>query len=492
LWKYICEFASFKNEKGTKKREAESGAGVLCKGLPGRYSFDEEDTTMPTPERPTILSIAADLAAGRTTSVALTEAALARAEDPAGEGARAFTRLDRERALAQARASDLMRGHGLVPSPLAGIPVSVKDLFDVAGEVTTAGSVVLRDAAPAERDAPVVARLRAAGAVIVGRTNMTEFAFSGLGLNPHYGTPGNPADRDRIPGGSSSGAAVSVADGMAVAAVGSDTGGSVRIPAAFCGLVGFKPTQARVPREGTVPLSWSLDTIGPLAVSTACCAIMDAVMAGGTPAVPVPLPLAGLRIAIPRQVVLDDLDATVATAFERARRALEAAGARVADLDLPPLARLAEANAKGGLPPPEALAWHRDLLERRGEEYDRRVAVRIRRGTDQNAADYVALVRARAELMAQTDAATAAWDVLLMPTVPIVAPRIDELAEDADYFRLNALVLRNPSIWNFMDRPAVTLPCASDGLPVGAMLVGRRGHDHRLLSIAAAAEAVIR
>lgn len=447
---------------------------------------------MPMPEHPTILSVAADLAAGRTTSVALTEAALARAEDPAGEGARVFTRLDRERALAQARASDLMRSHGLVPSPLAGIPVSVKDLFDIAGEVTTAGSAVLRDAPPAERDAPVVARLRAAGAVIVGRTNMTEFAFSGLGLNPHYGTPGNPADRGRIPGGSSSGAAVSVADGMAVAAVGSDTGGSVRIPSAFCGLVGFKPTQARVPRDGMLPLSPSLDTIGPLAASAACCAIMDAVMAGEEPTVPVPLPLAGLRIGIPRQVVLDNLDATVAAAFERARRALEAAGARVADLDLPPLARLAEVNAKGGFSPPEAYAWHRDLLERQGDGYDPRVATRIRWGTEPSAADYVALVGARAALMAETDAATAAWDVLLMPTVPIVAPRMDEMVEDADYFRLNPLVLRNPSIWNFMDRPSVTLPCASDGLPVGAMLVGGRGGDHRLLSVAAAAEAAIR
>lgn len=444
------------------------------------------------PEHPTIPSVAADLAAGRTTSVALTEAALARAEDPAGEGARAFTKIARERALAQARASDLLRAHGMVPSPLAGIPVSVKDLFDVAGEVTTAGSAVLRDAPPAERDAPVVARLRAAGAVIVGRTNMTEFAFSGLGLNPHYGTPGNPADRSRIPGGSSSGAAVSVADGMAVAAVGSDTGGSVRIPSALCGLVGFKPTQGRVPRDGAVPLSWTLDAIGPLAASTACCAIMDAVMAGEEPVPPAPLPLAGLRIGIPRQLVLEEMDATVAAAFERARRALETAGALVADIDLPQLALLPEVNAKGGFSPPEAFAWHRELLERRGDGYDPRVAVRIRRGADQSAADYIALMRARAALMAETDAATSPWDVLLMPTVPVVAPRMDELAGDAEYFRLNPLVLRNPSVWNFMDRPAVTLPCASDGLPVGAMLVGRRGHDRRLLAIAAAAETVIR
>ncbi|MBP8861424.1 MAG: amidase, partial [Ottowia sp.] len=238
---------------------------------------------------PTIDQLAADLAAGSTTSLQLTEAALARAQDPAGEGARVFTLVDAERARAAAQASDLLRAAGMVRSPLEGLPVSVKDLFDVAGQVTTAGSVVLKDAPPAERNAPVIDRLIAAGAVIVGRTNMTEFAFSGLGLNPHYGTPKNPWDRaggGRIPGGSSSGAAVSVTDGMAVVGIGSDTGGSVRIPSALCGLTGFKPTQRRVPIDGTVPLSTSLDSIGPLAASVRCCAIVDAVLAGEPPVVP--------------------------------------------------------------------------------------------------------------------------------------------------------------------------------------------------------------
>src|SRR5438874_12202294 len=223
--------------------------------------------------RPTLAALAADLAAGRTTSRELVEAALDRIADPAGEGVRALLKVYGREARAVADAQDQLRQSGYVASPLAGIPVSIKDLFDVAGEVTLAGSKALDDRPPATADAPVVARLKAAGAIIIGRTNMTEFAFSGVGINPHYGTPGNPYDRSLIPGGSSSGAAVSVGDGQAVVAIGTDTGGSVRIPAAFCGIAGFKPTQYRVSRDGAVPLSTTLDSIGPLANSIACCAI---------------------------------------------------------------------------------------------------------------------------------------------------------------------------------------------------------------------------
>src|SRR5690349_24901824 len=276
--------------------------------------------------KPTIQQLAADLAAGRTTSRALTEQALGRIADPKGEGGRAFIKVWRDQALAAADASDGQRKAGLVPSPLAGIPVSIKNLCNVAGEATLAGSKALDDAPAAEEDAPVVARLRAAGAVIVGSTNMSEFAFSGVGFNPHYGTPGNPADRKRVPGGSSSGAAVSVGDQMAVVALGTDTGGSVRIPSAVCGLTGFKPTARRVPIDGVVPLSTSLDSIGPLANSVECCAIVDAVFAGERVAVPEPVPLAGLRFGVPRQFVMDELDPVVETAFERACRALVAKG----------------------------------------------------------------------------------------------------------------------------------------------------------------------
>jgi aspartyl-tRNA(Asn)/glutamyl-tRNA(Gln) amidotransferase subunit A len=284
--------------------------------------------------KPTVLGFAADLAAGRTTSRELVEAALARIADPAGEGARTFTKVYADYARAAADAQDQLRKAGYVASPLAGLPVSVKDLFDVAGEQTLAGSKALDDQPPATRDAPIVARLRAAGAVLVGRTNMTEFAFSGVGINPHYGTPGNPYDRQRVPGGSSAGAPVSVADGCAIVAIGTDTGGSVRIPAALCGVVGLKPTAKRISRDGATPLSTTLDSIGPLANSVACCAIADAVMAGDEPTAPGPLSVEGLRLGVPQSFVLDDLAPEVASAFADACSALSRAGARVVDLPL--------------------------------------------------------------------------------------------------------------------------------------------------------------
>src|SRR5471032_1293042 len=322
---------------------------------------------------PTIIQLAAELAAGRTTSRKLTEAAFARIEDPEGEGKRVFIKTWKSQALATADASDLQRKAGLVPSPLAGLPVSIKNLCDVAGETTLSGSKALDDAPPAKADAPVVARLRAAGAVIVGSTNMSEFAFSGVGFNPHYGTPGNPADRKRVPGGSSAGAAVSVGDQMAVVALGTDTGGSVRIPAAVCGLVGFKPTARRVPIDGVIPLSTSLDSIGPLANSVECCAIVDAVFAGdlinGPIHVPDAAPLSGLRFAIPRQFVMDDLEPVVATAFERACKALAAKGVKIEHIDLPRLNELPAINAKGGFAASEAYAWHQKLIARRGKDY---------------------------------------------------------------------------------------------------------------------------
>ena len=259
--------------------------------------------------RPTLPVLAANLAAGRTTSRTLIEEALARIADPAGEGRRTFVKVYADAARVAAEAQDRLRAAGYVASPLAGLPVSIKDLFDVAGEVTLAGSRALDDAPPATADAPIVARLKAAGAVIIGRTNMTEFAFSGVGINPHYGTPGNPRDRSLIPGGSSAGAPVSVADRMAAVAIGTDTGGSVRIPAALCGLVGFKPTQYRVPRDGATPLSTTLDSIGSIGVSVACCALTDAVMAGEPPEVPPAVPPDVLRFGVPKTVMFDDLEA---------------------------------------------------------------------------------------------------------------------------------------------------------------------------------------
>ena len=443
-------------------------------------------------DRQTLESLATDLATGRTTALALAETALARAQDAAGEGARVFTRLSAERARASAKASDGLRAAGIVRSPLEGIPVTVKDLFDVASEVTTAGSEVLKGAAPATRNAPVIDRLIAAGAVIVGRTNMSEFAFSGLGLNPHYGTPANPWDRAsrRIPGGSSSGAAVSVTDGMAAVAIGSDTGGSVRIPAALCGLTGFKPTQRRVPIDGTVPLSTSLDSIGPLGASVRCCAIADAVLAGEPVPTSAPRDVAGARLAVPETVVLDGMDATVAAAFERALSRLSAAGARITRLAVPEFAEFAALHARGSLAAAEAWAWHRALLAGHEDEYDPRVASRIRGGEKMNAADYIDLLAARQRWIAQVEARIQGFDALVLPTVPTVAPRIAELeASDAAYFAANALILRNPALINFLDGCALSLPCQAAGeAPVGLMLAGPAGADQSILTLGAGVE----
>ncbi|HTE37368.1 MAG TPA: amidase, partial [Reyranella sp.] len=412
---------------------------------------------------PTIQQLASDLAAGRTTSRKLTEEAFGRIEDPAGEGSRTFIKVYKEQALAAADASDALRKAGMVPGPLAGIPVSIKNLCDVAGETTLSGSKALDDAQPAQADAPVVARLRAAGAVIVGSTNMSEFAFSGVGFNPHYGTPGNPADRQRVPGGSSAGAAVSVADRMAVAALGTDTGGSVRIPAAVCGIVGFKPTARRVPIDGVVPLSTSLDSIGPLANSVECCAIVDAVFAAEPIVVPEPVPLAGLRFGVPRQFVMDELDSVVETAFERACRALVAKGVVVEYVDLPHLNELPAINAKGGFAASEAFAWHQKLIARRGKDYDQLVYPRIMRGKEMSAADYIDLLAARADLIKRVSAVTANYDAVIMPTCAIAAPTLDEVSTPEGFTRKNMLLLRNTSVGNFLDRCGISLPCHAAG-----------------------------
>ena len=349
----------------------------------------------------TLETLADDLEAGRTTSRALVDICLARIADEGGEGARVFVRVDAEAARAQADATDVLRACGRAPGRLAGIPVSLKDLLDVAGQVTTAGSMTLTDTPPAKAHAPVVARLLAAGMVPVGRTNMTEFAFSGMGLNPHYGTPANPWDRAnrRIPGGSSSGAAVSVADGMAIVAIGTDTGGSCRVPAALCGVVGFKPTQRRVPLAGAWPLSPSLDSIGPLARSVADCAAIDAVLAGEAPA---PLPvmaLTGRKVVVPAGWA-DDLAPEVETAFEAAVDRLRAAGAVVEERTIKPFDAIDEANARGNLTVAEAWACHEPRLERDGYRYDPFVRRRIERGAGMTAADLVRLIQARARIIA--------------------------------------------------------------------------------------------
>jgi aspartyl-tRNA(Asn)/glutamyl-tRNA(Gln) amidotransferase subunit A len=444
---------------------------------------------------PTLAGLAADLAAGRTSSRALTQACLDRIEDPAGEGRRTFLHVDRSAVLAQAEAMDLLRSSRAAPSPYAGIPLSIKDLFDIAGQVTRAGSTVLANRPAATQDAAVVARLRSAGFVLIGRTNMSEFAFSGIGLNPHYGTPRNPWERDqgRIPGGSSSGAAISVTDGMAHAALGTDTGGSCRIPAAFTGLVGYKPTARRVPLTGAIPLSTSLDSIGPLARSVACCATLDAVLAAEAPPELQSPSLAGLRFAVPKTFVLDGMDAHVAGHFERSLRRLCAAGARIEETDIPELAGIPTINAKGGFAPAESYAWHRTLIESSGAGYDPRVLTRIQRGATQSAVDYIELLAARKAFVAAVEHRVARFDAMLMPTTPIVPPRIAALDNDQEFFKVNALALRNPSVINLLDGCAISIPNYEEGEPpTGLMLACRGGLDHQLFRCAAAAEDLVR
>jgi aspartyl-tRNA(Asn)/glutamyl-tRNA(Gln) amidotransferase subunit A len=427
-----------------------------------------------------------ELTETRTTSRTLTEKALARISDPTGEGTRAFIRVFAEQARAAADASDHLRALGIVASPLAGIPISVKDLTDVAGFTTLAGSVVREGEPAAARDAEVLARLRAAGAIVVGTTNMTEFAMGTPGTNVHYGTPKNPWDREsgRIPGGSSSGCAVSITDGMAGAGLGTDTAGSIRVPAALCGLVGFKPTARRIPCAGTFPLSSTLDSVGSLAPSVACCAVMDAVFAGKAATTPSPAPLRGLRLGVLTSLVLDDLEAPVAARYDAALSLLSNAGALLEEMTIAPLEELPELNRNGGFSSMEGFALHRETLARAAERYDPRVRMRLTLGEGATVVQYLELIDARARMIATSNTATHQFDALLMPTCPIVAPTIASLEEQAEWDRVARLLLRNNLVGNFLDRCAITIPCHVPGeAPVGLMVMAETMGDRRLFEI---------
>ena len=448
------------------------------------------------PDHPTLASLAADLESGATCARKLVEECLARIADPAGEGARTFIHVDKDAALNAADAMDRLHKAHAAPSPFAGIPVSIKDLFDIKGQVTRAGSRALEeDCTPAEADAPVVARLRRAGFIVVGRTNMTEFAYSGIGINPHYGTPKSVWNRSvgHVPGGSSSGAAVSIADGMAFGALGTDTGGSCRIPAAFNGIVGYKPTQARIPLDGGVPLSFSLDSYGPLARSVACCATLDAVLAD-EPLQPLqPRSIKGMKLAVPTTVALDDLDDAVASTFERALEALSRAGALIERIELPEFLDVGVMNSKGGFAAAESYAWHRFLITSKGDVYDPRVYVRILRGEGISAADYIDLVDARKSFIARTEKRIAPYDALVMPTTANTPPKIADLADDKAFTRENLRALRNCTLINTLDGCAISLPAHREGeVPVGLMLAAAGGSDRRIFELAAGMESVIR
>lgn len=433
------------------------------------------------------------LARGETTREALVAGALEKASLPAAKSV--FTKMYPEAALAAARAADAAHQAGISQPALAGLPVSIKDLYGVAGETTMAGSVVCKGEPAQTQDAPVVARLRAAGSAIIGKTNMTEFAFSGIGINPHYGTPVNPTDQSvpRVPGGSSSGAGVSVALGLSVAGLGSDTGGSIRIPAALCGIVGFKSTQKRVPLEGALELSRSLDTVCAMTRSVQDCITVDAVLSGAM--LPVRRrPIAGMRLAVPQTMVLDGLDNTVAQAFDRSLSILSEAGAQIIEIPLTEFAEIPKVNSPGGLSPIEAYAVHHERLARAQAQFDQRVAARVMMGATITAQQYITLLDKRRAWIASVERAIEGYDALMCPTVPTVAPELEKLIfSDEAFFKANGQMLRNTFTINLLDGCSYSLPCHREGeLAVGLMLSSVHGDDARLSAVALAVEDTLR
>ena len=433
---------------------------------------------------------------GQTSAAEQAERSLAMARNPAC--AHVFAQLTPDSLLGTARQP------GIAQRPLAGLSVSIKDLFDVQGQVTAAGSVVLADAPPAAQDCPAVARLRAAGAGLIGRTHMVEFAFSGVGNNPHHGTPSAWDGRyghvvgtgeGHVPGGSSSGAAVSVATGAAFIGLGSDTGGSIRVPAALNGIVGFKNTARTTPTQGVLPLSTTLDTVCAMTRSVRDATLAHEILSGTR----VPTghrPLADYHLGVCKRYFQDGMDTAVARAFEQSLQTLSAAGARITEIDLPAMDELASLNATGGFSPAESYAWHRELIARDGPRYDPRVLARIQRGANMKACEYIDLQRGRADWIRRMEHALSGVDTMLAPTVPITAPLRASVApgaeRDEEFFRVNGLLLRNPSAINFLDGCAISLPCHAPGdMPVGLMLWHGAMHDHTVLQLALQVEAAL-
>jgi aspartyl-tRNA(Asn)/glutamyl-tRNA(Gln) amidotransferase subunit A len=397
-------------------------------------------------------------------------------------------------ALSEACAWDAAAKARLSIPALAGIGISVKACIDVAGFITTAGSQVLarRDAAPS--DAAIVERLRKAGAIVLGHTNMTEFAYSGLGLNPHFGAPLSPfvPSEARVAGGSTSGGAVSVAFGGADAALGTDTSGSVRIPAAFCGLTGFKPSRGRYPAGGIIPLSPSFDVPGVIARSVECCRLLDRVLASQRAhAVPTVRSVA-LKLLVPTNYVLSGLDDTVRLKFDRALRRIEQAGVDLCREDVPELARVGEAARLGGIVAAESYAWHRELIAQHANSYDPRVASRILAGKEIPAHSYFSGLAELGDLASAIDRTFLGIDALVWPTVAILPPRRADLIDDAAYAAVNSLVIRNTEFANRVDLPSLTIPLPGvDDGPVGLLLTGRRKGDDALLAVGALLQSIV-
>lgn len=427
-----------------------------------------------------------------TTATQRVASALEGAANPAVQ--HVFTQLyaDSAHATAQQRDAQAQAGHSL--GVLHGVCITLKDNIDVASETTMAGGVVCAGEAPALHDAPVVQRLREAGAVVLGKTNMSEFAFSGVGINPHHGTPANPADpaHARVPGGSSSGAAVSVALGLAEVGIGTDTGGSIRIPAALCGLVGYKSTQARITCTGVMELSRTLDTVGSITRSVRACLAVDAVLSQQ----PLPIDakeLRGLRFAVPQTLMMDDVDATVSQAFARTLLRISEAGAQVVEIPFTALGDIAALSMPGGFSPIESYAAHHARLMRGALQIDHRVVARMMLGKGISAQDYLELHNRRHAWIAAAEQTLHGFDAMLCPTVPMVAPLTEPLLKDDEaFFKVNRLLLRNPSAINYMDGCAWSLPCHEAGeLPVGLMVSSVAGQDAHLARVALALENLI-
>jgi len=410
-----------------------------------------------------------------------------------------FTEVLGGRALAEAGLSSARIRSGRSLGLLDGIPIAWKDLFDTKGAVTTAGSAVLAGHSPATVDAAVVAALAGAGMVTLGRTNLSEFAFSGIGINPHYGTAHNAASRDvpRIPGGSSAGSGVAVAAGLVPVAIGTDTGGSIRIPAAFNGIVGYKATRGRYSMQGVFPLAKSLDSLGPLCRTVTDAIWIDAAMRGRTAPDIGRTEASDLTLVIPETVVFDDAEPEVIAAFEAAVSRLEKAGARIRRRAFPMFAEIFEIGARhGALVTAEAFALHQGRLAGPdAARMDQRVVARIRLGEKIRMVDYIAILDARQRLIAAFSEVLEPGELLIHPTVPHVAPAIAPLIADDDlFFKINGRTLRNTSIGNFLDGCGVSIPCGTGaaGMPVGLLISGQRHEDEAMLSAALSAEAAIR
>lgn len=445
----------------------------------------------------TVFELSQGLAAGTLDPVEVADDYLDRIANNADQNV--YITVMAERARAEAQASRKRYKEDRPAGPLDGVPIAWKDLFDVAGSPTTCGAEIYRGRANADADAPVVAACAAAGMVTLGKVNLTEFAFSGLGLNPHYGTPRNPhsGDTPRAPGGSSSGSAVAVASGLAPIAMGTDTGGSVRIPASFNGLVGYKTSEGHIDKSGVQALSLTLDTVGPLGRSVVDCVLIERVMRGSLIVVPRPAGLSDSTLLVPENLVFDDADDAVVANFERALSRLSSQGVKIVRRKLAVLDGMLELSAKHGtLVTGEAYYVHHDLMNSpERERVDQRVVSRIKMGKPMAAYDFIAIREGRARLIAELAAEMEGPIFMAVPSTAITAPEIAPLeADDEVFHKTNMRALRNTMIGNFLDLCGFTIPSGVDakGLPTGILFSATGGQDERLICYAQSLETALK